>query len=126
MDLINEELQEIVDREINSSHLDIEDSGVTSLDDRKKLYIQEYLPYVEENIKHKINNYLKDMIDKTPIDITVNDIDYDYIFYNIDIDDSINSYADNEYAEWQADYYVDTERYAPSENDWNIIDKIFS
>jgi predicted SprT family Zn-dependent metalloprotease len=81
---------------------------------------------VKEAINMEIYQHLNEIISKTPFNITIEQIDYEYIFYNLNIDDAIKAYVENEIAELKAEYYMDSERYSPSSDDWRTIDKIFS
>jgi hypothetical protein len=126
MDLVNDNLQEIVNEEINNIALDIRIPNGISIDERKEIYVDEYYEYVKEAINMEIYQHLNEIISKTPFNITIEQIDYEYIFYNLNIDDAIKAYVENEIAELKAEYYMDSERYSPSSDDWRTIDKIFS
>lgn len=126
-DLINDNLQELVDNEINTLSLNMDITNGDTIEDLKELYIDEYYPIIKDSVELLIDSKLNEMFKKTPIDLDKNEIDFDYIFYNINIDDSIKSYVDNEAEEWKADYYKeDSDLYADSNDEWLIIDKIFS
>ncbi len=127
MDSINEEIQEIVDNEMNNFPLEIDIPDEISIDELKGVYIDEYYPSVKEVVTNEINNKLKEMISQAPININATNIDFDYIFYNINIDDAIKSHVDNEETDARIQQYVDDyEFHEPVPSDWDIIDKIFN
>ncbi|MEG1506548.1 MAG: hypothetical protein RR201_02190 [Malacoplasma sp.] len=112
---------------MNSFPLEIDIPDEISIDEIKKVYVDEYYPFVKEVVTNDINNKLKELIGKTPININVTTIDVDYIFYNISIDDAIKSHVDNEETDARIQQYVDDyEFYEPTPSDWDIIDKIFN
>lgn len=127
MDSVNEEIQEIVDNEMNNFPLEIDIPDEINIDELKEVYVDEYYPFVKEVVTNDINNKLKEMIGKTPININITHIDFDYIFYNINIDDAIKSHVDNEETDARIQQYVDDyEFHQPTPSDWDIIDKIFN
>ncbi len=126
-DLINDNLQELVDNEISTLSLSIDTTNEGTIDDLKEIYIDEYYPFIKDSVEQLINSHLNEIIKKTPINLDKNIIDFDYIFYNINIDDAIKSYIDNEAEEWKADYYKeDIDLYVNSNDEWSTIDEIFS
>lgn len=126
MDLVNDDLQEVVNEEISSLTPEVEIPNGITLDERKDIYVDEYYEYVKEKINDIIHQHLNELISKTPVKITIEKIDYDYIFYNLDIDNAIKSYVENEMAELKAEYYMDSEKYSPTADDWNVINQIFN
>ena len=107
---INDDIQETVSADIQALNFKIDTLECRTIEDLKNLYVNEYYDYINDDIKQEINEITKKILRECPIDLNINEIDNDYILYNINIDDSIRSYVDNKYNDWQVNSYVENEK----------------
>lgn len=126
LDNINDDIQEIVSADIRSLNFEIKMPGGGTVEDLKELYVDEYYDSIKDDVQQEINNRTVQIFRECPIDLDINEIDNDYILYNININDSIKSHVDNEYNDWQIDSYIESEAFGIKDNDWEKIEKMFS
>lgn len=126
LDSINDDIQDIVSTEISTLNIKIDMPNGGSVEDLKELYIDEYYSIIRDDMNQEIDYRLKKIFNKTPVDLKLEEIDYDYILYNINIDDSIKSHVDNEYTDLQIDNYIESEFFKNDDNEWKTIDEIFN
>lgn len=96
-----------------------------SLDDRKRIYIENYYEHVDQSLNSVINHHLQILLEKTTLTITDDKIDFDFIYYNLNIDDEIGYYVENEINELKAEYYMDDFKGTQTDNEWNTIESMF-
>ncbi len=125
LDSLNDDIQEIVSSDITALNYDIEMPEGGTEEDLRDLYVDIYYDDIRDDIEREINARLKKIINNLPLDLDIKQIDYDYILYNVDIDDSIKSYVDSEYDEIQIENYVERESFAVKDNEWTKIDEMF-
>ena len=123
---INDDIQETVSADIQALNFKVDTLECRTIEDLKNLYVNEYYDYINDDIKQEINEITKKILRECPIDLNINEIDNDYILYNINIDDSIRSYVDNKYNDWQVNSYVENEKSRVEEDQWKKIDEMFS
>ncbi len=124
-DSLNDDIQEIVSFDITSLNYNIEmpEGGIKK--DLKDLYVDEYYDDIRDDIKQEINARLENIINNLPLDFDINQIDYDYILYDVDIDGAIKSFVDSKYDEIQIESYIENESFEIEDNEWTKIDEIF-
>lgn len=125
LDLVNDDLQEIVYKVISRKDLHLDLPLDISLDDRKRIYIENYYEHVDQSLNSVINHHLQILLEKTTLTITDDKIDFDFIYYNLNIDDEIGYYVENEINELKAEYYMDDFKGTQTDNEWNTIESMF-
>lgn len=125
LDSLNEDIQEIVSSNIAALNYDIEIQKEEKEEDLKDLYVDEYYDDIREVVKQEIYDRLKIIIDDSTLDLDIKQIDYDYILYNVNIDDSIKSYVDNKYNEAKVERDIEKYFFESKDNEWSEIDEMF-
>ncbi len=126
LDNINDDIQEFVTSEISAINYDIRMPASGKLEDLERLYINKYYNDIRDDIRQKIRVRIKRITDALPFNLNNKQIDEDYILSNVNIEDSIKSYIDNEYYDWQANTYGKEYFFEISNSEWDKIDDIFS
>lgn len=125
LDSMNDDIQEIVSSNITALNYDIEMLEGGTEEDLKDLYVDEYYDDIKENVKREIYERLKIIIDDSPLDLDIKQIDYNHIFYNVNIDDSIKSYVDNKYNAAKLESDIEKYFFESKDNEWSEIGEMF-
>lgn len=125
LDSINDDIQEIVSSDIEALNYNIEMPDGGTIEDLKDLYVDEYYDDIRDDVNLEIINRLKRIIDSSPLDLDIKQIDHDYILYNVNIDDSIKSHVDRDYDEMQIEAYIERASFDIKDDEWSKIDEMF-
>ena len=125
LDSINDDIQEIVSIDIEALNLNIEMPDEGTIEDLKDLYVDEYYGYIRDDVNQEMVSRLKKILADAPLVIDIDQFDYDYILYNVDIDESIKSYVDGEYDAMKVEAYKEKVPFESMYDEWLQIDEMF-